>query len=143
MPSEDLPIRRDLVIPGAELTEQASTSGGPGGQHANKTSTRITLRWSVAESAVLGPRQRARLLQRLAARLTTAGELIVHVDESRSQWANRQTARERLAELVRDALRRPKPRKPTRPSRAARERRLTEKKKRGAVKKGRGRVEDD
>jgi len=141
--SDDLPIRGDLVIPGEELVEQTSTSGGPGGQHANKTSTRVTLRWSVAESAVLGPRQRARLLEKLASRLTNAGELIVHVHDSRSQSANRETARSRLAELVREALHRPKPRRRTGPSRAARERRITEKKRRGATKKARGRVEDE
>jgi ribosome-associated protein len=143
LPSDDLPIRDDLVIPGEELVEQTSTSGGPGGQHANKTSTRVTLRWSVAESAVLDPRQRSRLLEKLASRLTTSGELVVHVHDSRSQSANRQTARRRLGELVREALHRPRPRKRTRPSRAARERRLADKKRRGATKKQRGRVEDE
>ena len=120
-----------------------STSGGPGGQHANKTSTRVTLRWSVVDSAVLRPWMRDRLLEKLAPRLTTAGELVIHVDATRSQSTNHETARERMATLIRDALVRQAPRRPTRPSRAAKQRRIDAKKQRGTIKKTRGRLQDD
>jgi len=128
MANEDLGVRRDLVIPARELVETASRAGGPGGQHVNKTSTRVTLRWNVRESEALSPTLRARLLQRLDARLTREGDLIVHAAESRSQAQNRAAARARLADCVRQALRRPRPRVPTRPGRGAVERRISEKK---------------
>ncbi len=119
---EDLEVRRDLVIPAGELRETASRSSGPGGQHVNKASTRVTLRWSVAESAVLSPARRARIASRLDTRLSRAGVLIVHASRHRSRARNRTLARERLAELVREALRPRRARLPTRPTRASRER---------------------
>ncbi|MDH5306979.1 MAG: alternative ribosome rescue aminoacyl-tRNA hydrolase ArfB [Myxococcales bacterium] len=137
---DDLPIRPGLLIPSGELRETASRSGGPGGQHVNKTSTRVTLRWSVAESEALTPGQRQRLLQRLAGRLTRRGQLVVHAGRFRSRARNRVLARERLAELVRDALRARRLRIPTAPSRAAHERALRAKKRRAALKRGRQRV---
>ena len=139
----DLPVGPNLIIPAAELQEQVSTSGGPGGQHANKTSTRVSLRWNVPASAVLTDTQRARLMERLASRLTRDGDLLVHADDTRSQADNRALARQRLAATITAALHRPKPRKPTRPTRASQRRRVESKKRRGAVKRGRGRVQDD
>lgn len=139
MPGRDLAVRPDLVIPADELRETASRAGGPGGQHVNKASTRVTLRWNAAESAAVGPARRARLLARLARRLTTRGELIVHAARHRSRARNRELARERLAELVREALRIRRPRRTTRPTRASRERRLAGKRRRGAVKRERER----
>jgi ribosome-associated protein len=136
----DLPVSRGLVIPAAEIRELASRSGGPGGQHVNKTSTRVTLRWDLARSRVLGDRQRARLLDRLASRLTREGVLVVHAARSRSRARNRELARERIAELVGVALRRARPRRPTRPTGASRERRLEGKKHRSRIKAGRGSV---
>ncbi len=137
MPTRDLEIRHSLTIPGGEISEAASRAGGPGGQHVNKTSTRVTLRWNVRDSATLSPAQRALLLERLGPRLTRSGSLVVHAAGTRSRGKNREAARERLAELVRDALRVSRRRVPTRPSKGARERRLTEKKQRGATKQQR------
>lgn len=135
---DDLRVRPDLVIPGDELRERASRASGPGGQHVNKTSTRVTLRWNVACSAALSERQRARLRKRLATRLTQAGVLAVSAGASRSQARNREAARERLAALVREGLAVARPRRPTRPSKASREARLTSKRHRSRVKRERG-----
>jgi ribosome-associated protein len=138
--SEDLRIRSGLVIPASELLETASRSSGPGGQHVNKTSTRVTLRWNVQASPLLSAAQRRRLVQRLGPRITRAGNLIVHCGASRSRAKNRETARQRLAELVRDGLRTSRQRVATRPGKGARERRLSEKKQRSTTKRQRGRV---
>ena len=139
----DLIVRPGLTLPAAELEERVSTSGGPGGQHANKTSTRVTLRWNVATSDALTDGQRARLMERLASRLTKLGELVIHADDTRSQSENRSLARERMAATVASALHTPKVRKPTRPTRASQRRRVEKKKRRGAIKRGRGPVSDD
>ena len=139
----DLEVRRNLVIPGAELQESASRSGGPGGQHVNKASTRVTLRWNVDASDCLTSAQRTRVRRGLAHRLTRDADLIVHARRHRSRSRNRELARERLAELVRDALAVRRPRQPTRPTRASHQRLLAAKKRRAAVKRTRGRVRGD
>ncbi len=131
---EDLRVSRGLVIPAAELRELASRSSGPGGQHVNKSSTRVTLRWDIQASRTLTDRQRTRLLSRLAHRLTRDGELVVHAGRARSRVRNRERARERLAELVFDGLATPRKRLATRPSAGARTRRLQQKKHRSAIK---------
>ncbi len=131
----DLEVQPGLVIPGAELREAASRSGGPGGQHVNKTSTRVTLRWNPGESSCLSAAQRARLRRKLGPRLTRSGDVVVHARRHRSRARNRALARERLAELVRDALATPRARVATRPSRASRERRLEAKRRRSALKR--------
>ena len=138
MRRESLEVRPDLRIPDAELTEQASRASGPGGQKVNKTSSRVTLRWSVATSAALSDRQRVRLLERLGARLTRDGELVLHAQRSRSQAANREQARARLVELVRGALAESAPRRPTAPTRGSRERAQAAKRRRSAIKRARG-----
>jgi len=140
MAFEDLSITASLTIPASELEESVSTSGGPGGQHANKTSTRVSLRWNIITSEALRDWQRNLLLQKLRPRLTKAGELIIHVDENRSQLMNRNIARERLVALIKQSLQRPKPRRKTRPSRASKERRINAKKQRGETKKGRKKI---
>ena len=142
-PLGDLKVRGDLVIHAAELREVATRSGGPGGQHVNKTSTRVTLRWNIQASACLTPSQRERLVDRLADQVTRAGDLVVHADTSRSQLRNREEARARIAEIVRAALEVQEPRRPTAPSRAARRRRADEKTRRGAVKQSRRGVSSD
>ncbi len=134
---EDLRVSRGLLIPAAELRESASRSSGPGGQHVNKSSTRVTLRWNIETSRTLSDRQRTRLLSRLARRLTRDGELVIHAGRARSRARNRERARERLAELVSDALATPRKRLATRPSASARTRRLQQKKRRSAIKSGR------
>ena len=133
----DLPIRRNLVIPASELVESASRAGGPGGQHVNKTSTRVTLRWNVRDSATLGATQRARLLARLGPRITRSGDVVVHNGRFRSRAKNREAARARLSEIVREGLRVTRRRIPTRPGKATREHRLEEKKQRSEVKQRR------
>lgn len=143
MSRQELRVQANLVIPADELEETASRSSGPGGQHVNKASTRVTLRWNLRESSALGPVRRARLLARLDTRLTRAGELIVHASRHRSRARNRELARERLAELVRDALRVRRKRVATRPGRAAKARRLETKRRRGGVKRERQRRSDD
>ena len=143
MRGADLPIHRNLVIPASELVESASRAGGPGGQHVNKTSTRVTLRWNVRDSAALSAAQRARLLARLGPRIARSGDIVVHAGRSRSRAKNREAARERLAEMVREALRVRRKRVPTRPGKGARERRLQEKKHRGATKRGRAQPRDE
>jgi ribosome-associated protein len=108
----------------------------------NKTSTRVSLRWSVAHSRVLSDPQRRRLLKSLAARLTQEGELLLHVDSSRSQLRNREEARARLVRLVRAGLAVSTARRPTRPTKASKVRRLSGKQRRGKIKKLRGRPDD-
>lgn len=139
----ELRIHRNLVIPASELVESASRAGGPGGQHLNKTSTRVTLRWNVRDSAALGSGQRARLLARLGPRVTRSGDVLVHAGRFRSRAKNREAARARLAEIVREALRVTRRRVPTSAGKAARERRLQEKKHRSAIKRARSRPRND
>lgn len=134
---DGLRVNRTLVIPSSELRERFSTSGGPGGQHANKTATRVELTWNVTESAVLGPRQRAQLLKKLSGRIDSEGDLRVVSDAARSQLRNRAEAERRLRDLVAAALVRERPRRATKPTKAAKERRLQEKKRRSEIKKAR------
>ena len=143
MEGEPLVVRADLVLPADELAFEVSRSGGPGGQNVNKVSTRVTLRWSVAASRVLDEGRRARLLETLASRLTRAGELVIHCDETRSQAQNREAARLRLAELLRGALHVRKKRRASKPTRASRERRHEGKRRRSDVKRLRGRPHGD
>ena len=125
---EDLIVHSRLIIPGRELQFTASRASGAGGQGVNKTSSRVTLRLELRNTAAVGPTLRARLEKNLSSRITTGGVLQVHVETERSQYRNREIARERLARLVREAVRPPKPRKPTKPSRGARQRRMDDKK---------------
>jgi ribosome-associated protein len=134
---EDLSIKKGLVIPGGELEMTTSRSGGPGGQHANKTSSRVTIHWNLVDTTVVSESDRARLLVKLATHLNSDGMLQVTGSGSRSQHQNRDEARERLAGLVGGALQRPKPRRNPRPSRGAKRRRLEAKKRRSNVKKSR------
>lgn len=127
-------INKRLSIPESELDFQASRSGGPGGQHANTTASRIQLRWNVDESHALTDRRRQIIRKRLGNRIDSSGILQITVDTHRSQHRNREEAVERFAELVADALRPRKKRKKTRPSRAANQRRLDKKKRRGRKK---------
>lgn len=114
-------VSPSLAIPVSELQMRFSPSGGPGGQHANKVNTRVELRFDITGSPSLGPRQRARLLERLGP------ELRLVVDDERSQVRNRQLAVERFRQRMATALHVEKARQPTRPSRGAKERRLAAK----------------
>jgi ribosome-associated protein len=130
-------ISPSLAIPRAELHYRFGPSGGPGGQHANKVNTRVELRFDVAGSPSLGPRQRARLLDRLGP------EIRVVADDERSQSRNRQLATDRFRARIAGALRVEKPRRPTRPSRGAKERRLEEKRRVSERKRARRPSPDD
>ena len=126
--ADDLVVSRSLTIRAGELRWRFTRSGGPGGQHANTSDTRAEVRFDVAGSPSLGPRQRARLLERLGP------EVRVVVDEERSQARNRALALERLGARLASALRVEAPRRPTRPTKASRVRRL-ESKRRQAERK--------
>jgi len=131
-----------LTIAESELTWRFSRSSGPGGQGVNTTDSRVELVWDAAGSASLTPHRRERILQRLSGRLV-GGMLTIMASEHRAQVRNREAARERLAALVADALRPPAPpRRATKPTRGAKERRLTAKKQRTDVKRLRRRPED-
>jgi ribosome-associated protein len=139
---EPLRVSRSIVIPEKELRWRFSRSSGPGGQSVNTADSRVQLSVDVGATTALGPVQRARALRRLADRLVD-GVLTVTASEERSQLRNREAARERLAQILREAVAPPpRRRRPTRPTKAAVERRLAEKKRRGRVKKLR-RVDDD
>ncbi|HEY7876482.1 MAG TPA: alternative ribosome rescue aminoacyl-tRNA hydrolase ArfB [Actinomycetota bacterium] len=136
-------INSHLVIPADEIKLTHTTSGGPGGQHANKAATRVELRWDVAGSRALGPRQRARILNGLRGRVDNSGVLRLSSDRHRSQLRNREDVTQRLATLVATALKPSKKRVATAPSHAARERRLQEKRRRGQLKRARRARPDD
>jgi ribosome-associated protein len=140
---DDLPIRPGLVLPGHELQFSASRSGGPGGQHVNKTSSKVTLSWDLAGSEVLSPRQKDLVRRRLGARITSEGILNVHASSERSQHRNRLDARRRLAELVRRALHQQRRRIATRTPASARRKRLAAKRHKSQVKQLRRRPRRD
>lgn len=131
---DDLWITEDLTLPAAELELRFARAGGPGGQHVNRTESRVQLRWCPSRSTVLRGELRERLLAALAGRLDGEGCLQVTASETRSQAENRQRALERLRALLQAALKPVKARRPTRPSRAAREERLEAKRRRSALK---------
>ncbi len=140
--ADPLQITATLAIPLAELTVRASRSSGPGGQHVNTSSTRIEVVYDIATSPSLSEAQRARLLEKLDARLHGEGVLRVVAQSERSQLQNREAALTRLGGILRRALAVPRVRRPTKPTRASKERRLKEKKVRGALKRDRRKVDD-
>lgn len=135
MGEEDLEISDELVIPGWELWFTASRSGGPGGQHANTSSTAVTLHWSIDDSSVLDGEQKQRVKKRLKRNVTDNGVLQVGAADTRSQHRNRKIARQRMAEQVKKAVKKKKRRIPTKPTRASERRRLREKRHRSRIKK--------
>jgi len=136
-------IGRGLAIPEDELVFTVARSGGPGGQHVNKVSTRVTLRFDVAGSPSLSAGQRERILRRLATRIGKDGVLRVVCGRRRSQAANRREATERFAELLRRALQPEKRRVATGVPAGERRRRVDDKRRRGRVKRKRSRPADE
>ena len=130
-------VNRRLEIPLDEIEYTFSTSSGPGGQHANKASTRVDLAWNIDNSRILGDEDRERLRSRLRNRIDSSGALRLSSDRHRSQWRNRADVTARLADLVSEALKPPKQRVATAPTRAAKERRLESKRQRGQTKRNR------
>lgn len=143
MDEEVLEINQQVSIPRSELSFRFSRSGGPGGQHAQKTSTRVELLFDVVNSPSLTDAQRSRVLKRLSGYVDKAGVLHLVSQSERSQLRNREEVVSRFEAMVRQALKRRKRRRLTRPSAAARERRLREKRQRSQLKKSRGKVRED
>ena len=141
-PNDDLRISPTVIVPGRELAWRFSRSGGAGGQHVNTTDSRVELSWDVAATAALSATQRSRALRTLRGDLVD-GVVTVTASERRSQVRNREIARDRLADLIREAIAPPPPpRRATKPSRAAQQRRVDDKKRRGQTKELRRRPLD-
>lgn len=134
---DDLFIKDTLSIPEHELLITTSRSGGPGGQHANKTNTRITVRWNITHSQILSDEQKKRITEKLQHQITETGDIIVHNSSSRSQLHNKKAALQDLATKIKKALHIPKKRMKTRIPKAIQETRLQEKRKRGEIKRQR------
>ena len=131
-------ITDEIAIDDGEISETFVRASGPGGQNVNKLATAVQLRFDVRHSPSLPPDVRARLVRLAGSRLTQDGVLVIMAQRHRTQERNREDARERLVELIRQATVRPKPRRPTRPTAASRERRIEGKKRRAGVKRLRG-----
>ncbi len=132
-------ISAAIDIPESELTERFLRADGPGGQHVNRTESAVELRFDVAHSPSLPEAVRVRLLARRDRRLTGEGVLVIQARRFRDQARNREDVRARLVDIIRGVLVPPKKRVATRPTRASKERRLAGKKRRGAMKRERGR----
>ena len=131
-------VTRNIIIDESELTERFTHASGPGGQNVNKVATAVELRFDAARSPALSAAVRERLAVLAGRRLSSDGVLVIFAQRFRSQARNREDARTRLTDLIRAAATPPKPRRATRPSRAAKQRRLDEKRHRGTRKRERG-----
>lgn len=140
---ENLAVTQNVTIPARELSWTAVASGGPGGQNVNKVATKVLLRWSLASSSVLPEWAKQRLAILAGRRIDSEGNLSISSSSARSQDRNLELARERLATLVRAALDRPKSRRPTRPTKASKRRRLDDKRRVSQKKAGRRAGGDD
>jgi ribosome-associated protein len=135
----DVRVSRSVTIPNNELEFAYVRSGGPGGQHANKTSTKVELTWNVESSRALGPRQRARLLDNLGRRVEPSGVIRLRSDRHRSQLRNKEDVLERLRDMVAAGLKVKKARVATGPTEGAKRKRLDQKRRRSEVKQARRR----
>ena len=135
-----IPVTRSISIDGDELDESFTRLGGVGGQHVNTTDSAVILRFDVANSPNLPEAVKARMAVLAGSRMTNDGVLVLRSEGARSQLLNRQEVRERLLDMIREATIVPKKRRPTKPSKAAKARRVDAKKGRSTVKAARGRV---
>lgn len=133
-------ITPNIVLQDSEIEERFVRSPGPGGQNVNKTSSAVQLRFDARHSKALSNAVYLRLKKLAGRRLTADGVLIIEAHQFRTQEQNRQDARDRLADLIRQAARPPKYRRATKPSKASKQRRLDAKKHKGSIKKARGAV---
>jgi len=133
----DITVTPHLTIPASELAIAFARSGGPGGQNVNKVSSKVELRWNLRDTRAASATDHELLMQKLGGKLTTEGDLIVTSTKTRDQIKNREDAFDKLTLVVRAALHRDKPRKATKPSRAAKRRRVESKRHRSEVKKNR------
>ena len=138
---DELHLRRGVRVPASELSFAASRSGGPGGQSVNTTSSKMELRWDVRASPSLTEAQRRRVMDRLGSRLTADGVLILTGAEHKSQHRNREAVLARFRAIVGEALEPPRPRRPTRRTKASARRRLEKKRRRSEIKRLRSRPE--
>lgn len=132
-----LVVTRSVRVPRRELDVSFSASGGPGGQHANRSQTRVELRFDVSASTAFGPAQRARVIERLGS------EIRIVADDERSQLRNRALAERRLVDKLQAALHVEAPRRPTKPTKASKRRRVEGKQRRGEIKRARARPARD
>ena len=130
-------VNESVAIPRSELDVRVSRSSGAGGQHVNKTSSRVEIFWNIRSSRAVSDDERARLLDKLASRITTEGSVRVVASDLRSQSRNRELAEKRLVERVKKALTIARKRRQTKPTRASKEARLDEKKRRASKKRDR------
>ena len=138
--NKDLFIKNNIIIPYNELIISTSRSGGPGGQHVNKTNTKITLRWNIINTKVLSDQDKAHIIKKLQNQLSTDGDLIIHNTETSSQLENKKRAMRHLKEILIQSLEIPKKRKKTNVSKAKIESRLHSKSRHSKLKKMRSKV---
>lgn len=132
---DEIVIKNGIIIPAHEVIFTASRAGGPGGQHVNKTSTKITLRWNITTTHALAEEQKALLMIALASELTTEGDIVIHNSASRSQQQNKKNAIDVLRNKIKRALYVPKKRTATKIPKQAKEKRLQQKKQHSLIKK--------
>jgi ribosome-associated protein len=141
--SDDVIIAERIVIPAAEIEIHSVRSRGPGGQHVNKVASAVHLRFDICRSTSLPGNVKTRLLALEDHRITGDGVLVIKSREHRNRERNRRAALERLRDLIQSVLAEPTPRKKTRPSRRSQEERVEAKRRRGELKKARGKISDD
>lgn len=137
---KELYIKEDVLIPFSELEISSSRSGGPGGQHVNKTNSKVIIRWNVNSSVALTDSQKILILEKLKSRLTSQGDLLISNNESRSQIKNRNNAIEQFKKIIKNALYVSKKRKKTKIPKNIKENILKKKKEHSKIKELRKKV---